>query len=76
MTYIKCDSENANFNFALEKYAMDELDLSDGYFMFWRTTPTLMVGRYQNILAEINMRLTILMLLVFAKGILISARMF
>ena len=55
MTYIKCDSENANFNFALEKYAMDELDLSDGYFMFWRTTPTLMVGRYQNTLAEINM---------------------
>jgi len=55
MTYIKCDSENANFNFSLEKYAMDELDLSDGYFMFWRTTPTLMVGRYQNTLAEINM---------------------
>jgi lipoate---protein ligase len=55
MTYIKCDSENANFNFALEKYAMDELAVSDGYFMFWRTTPTLMVGRYQNTLAEINM---------------------
>ncbi len=55
MIYIKCGSENANFNFALEKYAMDELDVSDGYFMFWRTTPTLMTGRYQNTLAEINM---------------------
>jgi lipoate---protein ligase len=34
---------------------MDELEISDGYFMFWRTAPTLMVGRYQNTLAEINM---------------------
>lgn len=55
MIYLKCDSDSANFNFALEKYAMEELDLSDEYFMFWRTRPTLMVGRYQNTLAEINM---------------------
>lgn len=55
MIYLKCDSDSANFNFALEKYAMEELDLSDEYFMFWRTAPTLMVGRYQNTLAQINM---------------------
>ncbi len=55
MMYIKCDSMDAKFNFALEKYAMDELDVAKEYFMFWRTTPTLMTGRYQNTLREINM---------------------
>jgi lipoate-protein ligase A len=49
------DSTDAKFNFALEKYAMDELDVAKEYFMFWRTTPTLMTGRYQNTLREINM---------------------
>ena len=39
MMYLKCDSMDANFNFALEKYAMDELDAAKEYFMFWRTTP-------------------------------------
>lgn len=55
MMYLKCDSADANFNFALEKYAIEELDAAKEYFMFWRTTPTLMIGRYQNTLAEINM---------------------
>lgn len=49
------DSADAKFNFALEKYAMEELNIAPSYFLFWRTTPTLMIGRYQNTLAEINM---------------------
>ncbi len=53
--YVKCESTDANFNFALEKYLIEELDTSDGYFMFWRTAPTLMIGRYQNAYAEVNM---------------------
>lgn len=55
MMYLKCDSTDANFNFALEKYALEELSAAKEYFMFWRTTPTLMIGRYQNTQAEINM---------------------
>lgn len=55
MMYLKCASTDAKFNFALEKYAMHVLDISDEYFMFWRTAPTLMTGRFQNTLAEINM---------------------
>ncbi len=55
MMYIKHDSMDAKFHFALEKYAMEELDVAKEYFMFWRTTPTLMTGRYQNTLREINM---------------------
>ena len=46
---------DAKFFFALEKYAMEELDIAPAYFLFWRTAPTLMIGRYQNTLAEINM---------------------
>lgn len=53
--YVKCDSTDANLNFALEKYLIDELQVADSYFMFWRTTPTLMIGRYQNARAEVNM---------------------
>lgn len=55
MVYLNHDSTDANFNFALEKYAMEQLDIADEYFMFWRTVPTLMIGCYQNTLREINM---------------------
>ncbi len=55
MIYIENYSTDANFNFALEKYAMYELDISDEYFIFWRTKPTLMIGRYQNPYQEVNM---------------------
>jgi len=48
-------ADDAKFNFALEKYAMEELTIGSSYFLFWRTAPTLMIGRYQNTLAEINM---------------------
>ncbi len=55
MIYINCDSTDAKFNFAIEKYLLYDLDVSDEYFLFWRTSPTLMIGRFQNTLAEINM---------------------
>lgn len=53
--YVKCNSTDAKFNFSLEKYLMYQLDVSDEYFIFWRTSPTLMTGKFQNTLAEINM---------------------
>jgi len=55
MIHVKCDSTDAAFNFALEKYLMQCPEMPDDYFLFWRTTPTLMIGRFQNTLAEINM---------------------
>lgn len=55
MIYIDSHSTDANFNFALEKYCMYELDIADSYFLFWRTEPTLMIGKFQNALQEINM---------------------
>lgn len=55
MVYIISDSTDANFNFALEKYTMYDLEIAEEYFLFWRTEPTLMIGKFQNALQEINM---------------------
>lgn len=54
MIYVENNSLDPFFNFALECYLINELDISDEYFMFWRTEPTLMIGKHQNTLEEIN----------------------
>lgn len=45
---------DAAFSFALEYYFMKEKILGGDVFTFWRTHPTLMIGRYQITSAEIN----------------------
>lgn len=40
--------------FAVEEYIMRNPAFKDEYFMFWRTRPTLMIGRFQNTIQEIN----------------------
>lgn len=54
MIYIETGSTDVYYNFALEYYFTVEKKLSDTVFLFWRTTPTLMIGKYQNVLEEIN----------------------
>lgn len=54
MIYIETGSTDVYYNFGLENYFAMEKRLPDTVFLFWRTTPTLMVGKYQNILEEIN----------------------
>ena len=54
MIYIETGSTDVYYNFALEYYFTVEKRLPDTVFLFWRTTPTLMVGKYQNVLEEIN----------------------
>lgn len=55
MIYINSNSTSPYFNFALEEYLMTEKDFEDDeIFLFWRTNPTVMVGRYQNTYCEIN----------------------
>ena len=43
-----------HLNFGAEYYFALEKQLPDTVFLFWRTTPTLMVGKYQNVLEEVN----------------------
>ncbi len=54
MIYIETGSDDVYYNFGLEYYFTVEKKLSDTVFLFWRTTPTLMVGKYQNVAEEIN----------------------
>jgi len=56
MIYIETDSNNVYFNFATEHYFLHEKILGENLFLFWRTTPTLMVGKHQNITSEINLK--------------------
>lgn len=53
--YIETDSTDAAFNFALEYYLATEKSFpGKTVVMIWRTSPTVMVGRFQNTYAEIN----------------------
>ena len=54
MIYIETGSTDVYYNFGLEYYFTVEKRLPDTVFLFWRTDPTLMVGKYQNVLEEIN----------------------
>jgi lipoate-protein ligase A len=56
MLYVETNSKNACYNFAAEYYLLHERDLGEKIFLFWRTVPTLMVGKYQNITSEINLK--------------------
>lgn len=42
------------YNFAMEEYALRSLDENETYFMFYRMKPTIIVGKNQNTLEEIN----------------------
>lgn len=54
MIYIKNNQMDAAFSFALEYYFLNQKDLGDDIFTFWRTRPTLMIGRFQTAATEIN----------------------
>jgi len=54
MIYIETGSADVCYNFGLEYYFSMEKPLEDTVFLFWRTTPTLMVGRYQNVAEEVD----------------------
>ena len=54
MLYVDTHSEDACFNFGVEYYFASEKRLPDSVFMLWRTSPTLMIGKYQSTAAEID----------------------
>ena len=55
MIYIETGSTDVYYNFGVETYFASERVLDEPVFLFWRTTPTLMIGKYQNPLEEINL---------------------
>ena len=52
MLIIKRHNTDPYFNLATEEYVMREI--ADDSFMLWRNAPSIIVGKHQNTLAEIN----------------------
>ena len=55
MKYLEFNDKLSAANcFAVEEYIINNGDFTDDYFLLWRTRPTLMIGRFQNTIEEIN----------------------
>lgn len=54
MIYVVNEVTDPYFNLALEEYVLDYLDVAKEYLLLWRNRPTVVVGKYQNTLEEIN----------------------
>jgi lipoate-protein ligase A len=51
---IKNDSLDPRFNLALEEYVIKEMDPTKDYLILWQNAPSVIIGRYQNTLEEVN----------------------
>ena len=53
---IYCDTKSTDiyYNLACELYFASEKILPDDVFLMWRTSPTIVIGKYQNALEEID----------------------
>ena len=56
MRYIINNSTNPYFNIALEEYCLMHVDPGEDYFLLWQNEPSIIIGRNQNTLEEINQR--------------------
>lgn len=57
MKFLEFDNHlRASYSFAAEEYIMKSPEFNDDYFLFWRTEPCLMIGRFQNTIEEINQK--------------------
>lgn len=54
MKYIETDSCKPAINLAYEDYFLKSKDLEEDIFMLWRNEPSIMVGRFQNTMEEVN----------------------
>ncbi|MGI6501320.1 MAG: lipoate--protein ligase [Anaerostipes sp.] len=56
MYFIESKSNDPYFNLALEQYVFDQLDRKHGYFILWQNSNTIVVGKNQNTIEEINQK--------------------
>ncbi|MGB9867756.1 MAG: lipoate--protein ligase [Bacillota bacterium] len=54
MIYIPNSSLDPHFNLALEEYVLKYLEAGQ-YILLWQNNPSVIVGRFQNTLGEVNM---------------------
>lgn len=54
MRYIRSANTNPYFNLALEEYVFNNMDPAFSYFMLWQNDNSIIVGKHQNTIEEIN----------------------
>lgn len=54
MLYIQSDNTDPYYNLALEQYLFDSLGAGESCFMLWQNDNTVVVGKHQNTVEEIN----------------------
>ena len=55
MLYIDNKSNDPYYNMALDEYVVKYLDASKDYFYFYQNRPTVVIGRNQNTIEEVNL---------------------
>lgn len=56
MRYIVNNSTDPYYNIALEEYCLMHVDPGEDYFLLWQNEPSIIIGKNQNTLEEINQR--------------------
>jgi lipoate---protein ligase len=54
MITIRNNCKDPHFNLALEEYVIKYLDPSEDYIILWQNEPSVIIGRNQNTIEEIN----------------------
>lgn len=54
MRYIINNNTDPYFNIALEEYCLMNIDIGEDYFILWQDEPSVIIGKNQNTLEEIN----------------------
>lgn len=54
MLTILNDKNNPHFNLALEEYVLKHLDSDEDFILLWQNEPSIIIGRNQNTIEEIN----------------------
>jgi len=52
--YIENNHTDPHYNLALEQYVFDSLDRNHNYFILWQNHHSIIIGKHQNTLQEIN----------------------
>ncbi len=54
MRYLLNKSTNPYFNLAFDEYALKHINIDEDFFFLWRNEPSVIIGKNQNTLEEIN----------------------
>lgn len=54
MLFIRNECLDPHHNLALEEYVLKNLDLHDNCILLWQNEPSVIIGRFQNTIEEIN----------------------